>query len=250
MITNPKMPLIQPRRAPLDRRKTLSRAYLIEKCRQHSAEDHPHREKNRRRDPSTDPPDHNREHARQQRHSHGRAVMKSDGRRRSACVAVAGRGRNRHNHRRRRHFNHGIGIGLQEFALWFTAFVAEKRVRRELRSTRTTFGHDSSVPVILWVAKRVVECVKCAQCVRRLAKRLAIRPTALTLLVIGDPAAGYLKPLAALPPKREIIVSRDRARLREAAAEADVILNGDFLNPHVVDSKHFRMPRACAGSTR
>lgn len=55
--------------------------------------------------------------------------------------------------------------------------------------------------------------------------------TALTLLVIGDPAAGYLKPLAALPPETRIIVSRDRARLREAAAEADVILNGDFLDP-------------------
>jgi phosphoglycerate dehydrogenase-like enzyme len=53
----------------------------------------------------------------------------------------------------------------------------------------------------------------------------------LTLLVIGDPAAGYLKPLAALPPETRIIVSRDRARLREAAPEADVILNGDFLDP-------------------
>lgn len=51
------------------------------------------------------------------------------------------------------------------------------------------------------------------------------------MLVIGDPAAGYLKPLAALPPETRIIVSRDRARLREAAAEADVILNGDFLDP-------------------
>jgi phosphoglycerate dehydrogenase-like enzyme len=55
--------------------------------------------------------------------------------------------------------------------------------------------------------------------------------TALTLLVIGDPSAGYLKPLAALPPETRIIVSRDRARLREAAPEADVILNGDFLDP-------------------
>jgi phosphoglycerate dehydrogenase-like enzyme len=53
----------------------------------------------------------------------------------------------------------------------------------------------------------------------------------LTLLVIGDPAAGYLKPLAALPPETRIIVSRDRARLREAAPEADVILYGDFLDP-------------------
>jgi phosphoglycerate dehydrogenase-like enzyme len=56
-------------------------------------------------------------------------------------------------------------------------------------------------------------------------------PGPITLLVIGDPAAGYLKPLAALPPETRIIVSRDRARLREAAPEADVILNGDFLDP-------------------
>jgi phosphoglycerate dehydrogenase-like enzyme len=54
---------------------------------------------------------------------------------------------------------------------------------------------------------------------------------ALTLLVIGDPAAGYLKPLAALPAETHVIVTRDRARLLEAAPAADVILNADFLDP-------------------
>jgi phosphoglycerate dehydrogenase-like enzyme len=57
-------------------------------------------------------------------------------------------------------------------------------------------------------------------------------PTApLTLLVIGDPAAAFLKPLESLPPETRIIVTRDRARLREAAAESDVILNADFQDP-------------------
>jgi phosphoglycerate dehydrogenase-like enzyme len=53
----------------------------------------------------------------------------------------------------------------------------------------------------------------------------------ITLLVIGDPAANYLKPLAALPDETRVLVSRDRDRLKESAAEADVILNADFQDP-------------------
>jgi phosphoglycerate dehydrogenase-like enzyme len=53
----------------------------------------------------------------------------------------------------------------------------------------------------------------------------------LTLLVIGDPAANYLKPLAGLPDDVRLIVSRDRDRLQESAPEADVILNADFQDP-------------------
>src|SRR5207244_7301020 len=52
--------------------------------------------------------------------------------------------------------------------------------------------------------------------------------SALTLLVIGDPSAGYLKPLAALPKDTRVIVSRDREVLQKSAPEADVILNADF----------------------
>jgi phosphoglycerate dehydrogenase-like enzyme len=52
-----------------------------------------------------------------------------------------------------------------------------------------------------------------------------------TLLVIGDPAANYLKPLAALPDETQVVVSRDRDRLKESAAAADVILNADFQDP-------------------
>ncbi len=56
----------------------------------------------------------------------------------------------------------------------------------------------------------------------------------LTVLVIGDPAAGYLRPLAALPPDTRVVVSRDRARLQEAAPDADVILNADFRDPSLL----------------
>jgi phosphoglycerate dehydrogenase-like enzyme len=59
----------------------------------------------------------------------------------------------------------------------------------------------------------------------------ALNQSPLTLLVIGDPAAGYLKPLAALPAETRMLVTRDRARLLEAAPDADVILNADFLDP-------------------
>jgi phosphoglycerate dehydrogenase-like enzyme len=52
--------------------------------------------------------------------------------------------------------------------------------------------------------------------------------------VIGDPAANYLKPLAALPPDVNLIVTRDRARLVESAPQADVLLNADFLDPSLL----------------
>ena len=56
----------------------------------------------------------------------------------------------------------------------------------------------------------------------------------LTLLVIGDPAAGYLKPLAGLPQETHVVVSRDLDRLQAAAPDADVILNADFRDPSLL----------------
>ncbi len=56
----------------------------------------------------------------------------------------------------------------------------------------------------------------------------------LTLLVTSDPAAPYLSQLEQLPPETRIIVSNDRQRLREAAPEADVILNGEFRDPSLL----------------
>ena len=53
----------------------------------------------------------------------------------------------------------------------------------------------------------------------------------LTLVVIADPAARYLAPLERLPPATRVIVSKDQQRLREAAPEADILLNGDFRDP-------------------
>ena len=55
-------------------------------------------------------------------------------------------------------------------------------------------------------------------------------PNQLTLLVIGDPAASFLKPLAALPSDVHVIVSKDRDKLRAAAPEADVIFNAEFFD--------------------
>lgn len=53
----------------------------------------------------------------------------------------------------------------------------------------------------------------------------------LIVLVTADPAAPYLNALERLPSETRIIVSNDRRRLREAAPEADVILNGEFRDP-------------------
>jgi threonine dehydratase len=52
-----------------------------------------------------------------------------------------------------------------------------------------------------------------------------------TLLVISDPTAYYLKHLDRLPPETHVIASNDPARLREAAAEAGVLLNAEFREP-------------------
>jgi phosphoglycerate dehydrogenase-like enzyme len=52
-----------------------------------------------------------------------------------------------------------------------------------------------------------------------------------TLLVISDPTAYYLKQLDRLPDETHVIVSNDPGRLREAAAEADVLLNAEFRDP-------------------
>jgi phosphoglycerate dehydrogenase-like enzyme len=53
----------------------------------------------------------------------------------------------------------------------------------------------------------------------------------ITLLVAADPAETYLKPLERLPSDTRVIVTNDRARLREVAPEADVLMNGDFRDP-------------------
>jgi phosphoglycerate dehydrogenase-like enzyme len=50
----------------------------------------------------------------------------------------------------------------------------------------------------------------------------------LTLLVMADPAAEYLKALGRLPSEARVTVCKDRGKLPNLAAEADVILNADF----------------------
>ncbi len=57
---------------------------------------------------------------------------------------------------------------------------------------------------------------------------------ALTLLVTADPTNDHLKRLDRLPPETRIIVSNDRDRLRQAAPEADVILNADLRDPKLL----------------
>ena len=54
---------------------------------------------------------------------------------------------------------------------------------------------------------------------------------ALTVLVVGDSTASYLKPLAALGEGARVIVTADREKLKQLAPEADVLLNGDFRDP-------------------
>jgi phosphoglycerate dehydrogenase-like enzyme len=48
----------------------------------------------------------------------------------------------------------------------------------------------------------------------------------LTLLVLADPAASWLKLLGTLGPDVNVIVSNDAAKVRECAPQADVIVNG------------------------
>src|SRR5260370_31397066 len=55
-----------------------------------------------------------------------------------------------------------------------------------------------------------------------------------TLLVISDPTAYYLKLLDALPAETNVIVSNDAARLRETAPSADVLLNAEFRDPSLL----------------
>lgn len=50
--------------------------------------------------------------------------------------------------------------------------------------------------------------------------------TPLTLLVLADPAAPWLKLLDNLGPEVRVIVSNEAARVRECAPQADVIVNG------------------------
>lgn len=50
----------------------------------------------------------------------------------------------------------------------------------------------------------------------------------LTLLVIGDPAAPYLRLLERLPENTTIIVGHDAAYLMEAAPRADILFNASF----------------------
>ena len=51
---------------------------------------------------------------------------------------------------------------------------------------------------------------------------------ALNLLVLADPKASWLKPLARLGADVHVTVSNDEAEVRAAAPTADVILNGTF----------------------
>jgi phosphoglycerate dehydrogenase-like enzyme len=60
--------------------------------------------------------------------------------------------------------------------------------------------------------------------------------SAITLLVTGDPKAAYLKALDRLPSDTRVMVSADPALLAASAAEADVILNGEFKDPRLFKS--------------
>jgi phosphoglycerate dehydrogenase-like enzyme len=48
----------------------------------------------------------------------------------------------------------------------------------------------------------------------------------LTLLVLADPSASWLKLLETLAPDIKVVVSNDPAKVRESASQADVIVNG------------------------
>lgn len=58
--------------------------------------------------------------------------------------------------------------------------------------------------------------------------------TALTLLVTGDPSTPYLKALDRLRAETRLIVSNDPEQLRDAAPEADAILNANLRNPKLL----------------
>jgi phosphoglycerate dehydrogenase-like enzyme len=58
----------------------------------------------------------------------------------------------------------------------------------------------------------------------------------ITLLVTGDPQAPYLKGLDRLPADTRVTVSVDPATLARLAPEADVILNGEFKDPQLLQN--------------
>ena len=101
--------------------------------------------------------------------------------------------------------------------------MAKESVGRKFNTARATFRHASSVA-------RYPNGLRSASTLS--TNRGSSAP--LTVLVIGDPAAGYLKPLAGLPSETRVVISRDRARLQEAAPDADVILNADFRDPSLL----------------
>lgn len=61
--------------------------------------------------------------------------------------------------------------------------------------------------------------------------------------MIADPALGFLGPLDSLATGVNIIVSHDRARLLEAAPEADVIFNAEFRDPTLLFDTFARAAR-------
>ncbi len=65
----------------------------------------------------------------------------------------------------------------------------------------------------------------------------------LTLLVTADPASSYLAPLKRLPAGTRLIVSNQREPLLEAAADADVLVQGDFHHPELFLETFPRAPR-------
>ena len=71
----------------------------------------------------------------------------------------------------------------------------------------------------------------------------------LTLLVLADPSASWLKLLGNLGPDIKVIVSNDGAKVREFAPQADVIVNGTS-NPPLLKVRRFRRPIGPSGSTR
>ena len=61
--------------------------------------------------------------------------------------------------------------------------------------------------------------------------------------MLADPDGGFLGPLKRLPKETTIIVTRDRARLMEAAPQADVIFNADFRDPTLLFDAFTRATR-------
>jgi hypothetical protein len=62
------------------------------------------------------------------------------------------------------------------------------------------------------------------------------------VLVVGDPAAPYLKPLAQIGDGVRLVVTADRGEVGRIAPEADVLLDGDFRDPSLFHEA-FRLGR-------